>query len=134
MEHPNEAIVREMYRAFSRGDFATARGLVADDITWHYESDVVGGTARGTKEVLAQFARLLAASAGTLRGHIGEVVAADDRVTLRGRFTAERDGHRLDDAWEAVLAVRDGKVTEVRLHSEDQDAADRFWRAATAAG
>jgi uncharacterized protein len=35
MTHPNAALLRRGYSAFTKGDIGTVLGVFADDISWH---------------------------------------------------------------------------------------------------
>ncbi|MBF2076247.1 MAG: nuclear transport factor 2 family protein [Synechococcales cyanobacterium C42_A2020_086] len=58
-DHPNVAIIKRYYEAYSRGDLATVRSIFASDITWKIPGHhPLAGTKRGADEVFAFFEQL----------------------------------------------------------------------------
>src|ERR671935_2644735 len=128
MAHPNEELIRRGYEAFGKGDMDTIRGLFADDIVWHAPGrSQFSGDFRGVDEVLGQFARLFEETNGTFNVEIHDVLANDEHVVVLAVARGERSGKTLEDRGVQVFHVKDGKVTEQWLHSEDQYAADEFF-------
>ena len=128
MAHPNEELIRKGYEAFGKGDMDTIRGLFADDIVWHAPGrSQFSGDFRGVDEVLGQFARLFEETNGTFNVEIHDVLANDEHVVVLAVARGERSGKTLEDRGVQVFHVKDGKVTEQWLHSEDQYAADEFF-------
>jgi ketosteroid isomerase-like protein len=128
MAHPNEELIRKGYEAFGKGDMDTIRGLFAEDIVWHAPGrSQFSGDFRGVDEVLGQFARLFEETNGTFNVEIHDVLANDEHVVVLAVARGERSGKTLEDRGVQVFHVKDGKVTEQWLHSEDQYAADEFF-------
>ena len=128
MAHPNEELIRKGYEAFGKGDMDTIRGLFAEDIVWHAPGrSQFSGDFQGVDEVLGQFARLFEETNGTFNVEIHDVLANDEHVVVLAVARGERSGKTLEDRGVQVFHVKDGKVTEQWLHSEDQYAADEFF-------
>jgi hypothetical protein len=128
MAHPNEALVRNGYEAFAKGDMQTVNELFADDIVWHVPGkSQLAGDYKGKDQVFDWFAKLINLSGGTFQQEIHDVVANDDHAIVLATLSAEREGARLQDRNVHVLHVRDGKVTEFWGYAEDQYGDDEFW-------
>ena len=128
MAHPNEDLVRRGYAAFGTGDIGTLQELFADDIVWHFPgSSVVSGDFKGKAEVMGWLAKNAELSGGTLRIEAHDILANDEHAVGLIRVTGQRAGKSLDDPSVQVFHIKDGKVTEVWLNPNDQEASDNFW-------
>lgn len=62
-DHPNVAIIKRYYEAYSKGDVATVREIFAPDIIWQIPGHhPLSGPKRGPDEVLAFFEQLAKAN------------------------------------------------------------------------
>ena len=128
MTHPSEALVRDGYAAFSRGDLDAIRAIFDPAIIWHVPGkSPVSGVYKGIDEVFELFGRLFTETGGTLAHELHDVVANDEHVVALIRQTAERNGKKLDARFAHVQHVRDGRVIESWYLSEDESAANEFW-------
>ena len=57
----------------------------------------------------------------------GPLMVNGDLVAVPVRFTGRRTGASMDMAGLDLLTVRDGKIVEMHLFSEDGNAEDAFW-------
>ncbi|WP_369036024.1 nuclear transport factor 2 family protein [Streptomyces adonidis] len=128
-EHPHAALVRKGYDAFSRGDMDTLRGLMAADCTQHVPgSHPLSGDFKGQDAIIDMYRRLTEETAGSMR-----VVLMNILVDGRGhavavhRFTAERQGRRIDEPGAIVFRIVGDKVTDLDECVEDIDRANEFW-------
>ena len=60
----------------------------------------------------------------------GEAMVNGELVAVPVRFSGQRDGASMDMTGIDLLTIRDGKIVEVHLFSEDGPAEDAFWGAA----
>ena len=129
MAHPNEDLVRGGFEAFGRGDLdALRREYFAEDIRWHIPGrGQLAGDYEGVGQVLELFGRAFELTGGTLRLDLHDVVANDEHAVALYTANGERAGRRLHDHTVGVFHARDGKITQVWLHSDDLYAADEFW-------
>ena len=128
MTHPNEELVRKGYEAFGKGDMDTLNDLFADDIAWHAPGrSPVSGDYRGKQEVFDVFAKVFELSGGTFNLELHDVLANDEHVVTLVTTRGERNGKTLENRGAQVFHVKDGKVTESWLHSQDQYAIDEFF-------
>ena len=128
MTHPNEELVRKGYEAFGKGDMDTLNDLFADDIVWHAPGrNPLSGDYRGKQEVFDVFGKVFELSGGTFEIELHDVLANDEHVVGLLTTRGERNGKKLENRGAQVFHVKDGKVTESWLHSQDQYAIDEFF-------
>jgi ketosteroid isomerase-like protein len=117
MPNDNEALVREAYEAYARGDLETMLGFVDPELEWTYldpaQPDPTPQVCHGRFEL----ERVLRGLANTdLRAELEEVRGHEERVMVTVRvpgiaaFRAQGD----DDRSHSVLTVRNGRI--VALH------------------
>ncbi|PYS92087.1 MAG: DUF4440 domain-containing protein [Acidobacteria bacterium] len=127
-EHPNAAVLRRIYEAFARGDFAALSDLLADDIVWHVPGrSLVAGSYHGREELLGYFGQLIELSGGTFKAESRDIVANDKHVVSLEHLTAERAGKSLDVELALVVRVSDGRIVEARDYFSEQNVWDEFW-------
>lgn len=129
MAHPNAERFRAGYQAFMSGDMEALRGeYLTGDVVWHaFGAGPLSGDFHGPDEVIALFGRTFELSGGTFRVEVHDAVANDDHAVVLGTVTAERAGKRLHQRYTHVAHMRDGKLSESWIFSEDQAALDSFW-------
>ena len=129
MVHPNAERFRAGYQAFMSGDMEALRSeYLTGDVVWHAFGDgPLSGDFHGPDEVIALFGRTFEMSGGTFRVEVHDAVANDDHAVILGTVTAERAGKRLHQRYTHVAHMRDGKLSESWIFSEDQAAVDSFW-------
>ena len=128
MAHPNEAVMREGYAAFSAGDMDTLRGLFTEDAIWHAAGhNRLSGEKRGVDAILGYFGEIMEVTNGTFRiDQLVDVLANDERAVGIQVVAGEKDGqtHHFNDV--IVFNMRDGKFAEAWEHSRDERAYDEF--------
>ncbi len=129
MGHPNEAVVRKGYEAFSKGDIETLQNeIFTDDIVWHVPGrNPLSGDYKGISEVLGYFGQLGELSGGTLQVTLEDALADDERTVGLHHAAGTRDGKTLDADEILVFRFRGDKVSEAQGYSGDQYATDQFW-------
>ena len=129
VEHPNVALIRNLYEARDRNDEDAIRSVLSQDVVWH-EPDVGGehtGDLRSPDAVLAMIRDARGRTGGTFKLRPREIVANGEHAVALVDWSAERDGETLEGKEVAVYRVRDGKVVEVHFHQDNQDLDRRFW-------
>jgi hypothetical protein len=127
-EHPNVALLRRGYEAFSKGDMATIAALFSEDAVYHVPgSHLLSGDHRGRDAVLGVLAKLGELSGGTLSIDVHEVLATDDHGVVLHWERASRQGKQLDSLETVVYHLRGGKITEMWSFFYDQRTEDEFW-------
>jgi ketosteroid isomerase-like protein len=112
-EHPNAALFRRGYAAFTAGDMDTLRELFDENIIWH-----TGGRSRfsrdthGIDETLGFFLELVQASNGTFHLDVHDVLANDEHAVALVTSHEDVDGTKYEDIGSHVVHIKDGKVTE----------------------
>jgi uncharacterized protein len=128
MAHPNEELVRSAFDAFAKGDVDTLRESMAQDAVWYVPGrNQLSGEHRGVDAILGFFARTMELSGGTFRMDVHDVVANDDHTVALFAARAEREDRSYENRNVLVIHIRDGKLTETWLMSENQYAADEFF-------
>src|SRR5215471_4092417 len=130
MAHPMEAIIREAYAAFGRGDLdGYLRHCAAD---WAFNiagAGAIAGTYRGRDGLLELAGKAMATTNGTFTEEVEDVLANDHHgiVLARHRFT--RDGKPREYRTVHVYTIHDGMLGECYEHPRDQNAFDDAWGA-----
>ena len=128
MTHPNEELTRRGFDAFAKGDVDTLRELFDQDAVWHAPGrSPLSGDYRGVDAILGFFARLAELTGGTFRTDVHDVVANDEHAVAIYATRGEREGRTLENRTVLVSHIRNGKIAEAWLMSEDQYAADEFF-------
>ncbi len=129
MGHPNEAVVRKGYEAFSKGDIETLQNeIFTDDIVWHVPGrNPLSGDYKGIGEVLGYFGQLGELTGGSFQVTLEDVLANDERTVALHHVTGTREGKTLDADEVLVFRFRGDKVSEAQGYSGDQHAVDQFW-------
>jgi ketosteroid isomerase-like protein len=128
MAHPNEDLIRRGFDAFAKGDMDTLRKLFDADIVYHVPGrSSLAGDYQGPDEVLGLFARIFELSGGTYQAELHDAVANDDHTVALFTASGQREGATLDDRTVLVSHVRDGRLAEVWLLSENLYALDAFF-------
>ncbi len=126
--HSNEAIIREGYDAFVRGDIERVAALIHPDVSWHVGgSSPLAGVYKGHQELFALLARLADVTGGSISVSARDILTSEDHVIVLTTLKAERDGRVLEDDGVAVFKVVDGRATEVWVFAENQGAMDQFF-------
>jgi ketosteroid isomerase-like protein len=129
MGHPNEAVVRKGYEAFSKGDIETLQNeIFTDDIVWHVPGrNPLSGDYKGISEVLGYFGQLGELSGATLQVTLEDVLANDERTVGLHHAAGTLEGKTLDAYEVLVFRFRGDKVSEAQGYTGDQYAIDQFW-------
>ena len=76
-EHPNEALVRRGYQAFSSGDMATLAEVMSPDVVHKAAGNSpLSGEYKGRDEVFGFYGQLMALTDGTFRVDLQSATAA----------------------------------------------------------
>jgi len=128
-EHPHAALVRKGYDAFSRGDMDTMRTLIASDATHHVPgSHPLSGDFKGQDAIIDLYRRLAEETDGTMRvALLNVLVDGRGHAVSVHRFTAERQGRRIDETGSIVFRVVGDKMTDLDECVEDIDRSNEFW-------
>jgi ketosteroid isomerase-like protein len=122
-------VVGQYGAAMAAGDIEAIAATFQPDAVWHQPgANQVSGDQVGLHAILAHLGRFMTLSGGTFVLETESATESGDLVSATVRFRAQRAGHDdLDQHGVDVFRVVDGRIAEVWLMSEDQDAEDRFW-------
>jgi ketosteroid isomerase-like protein len=128
-EHPDVALVRRGYEAFSTGDVATLTEVIAEDATQYQPgSSPLAGEHEGRNAILEFYGRLASETDGSFRVELeGLYTDTQGRVVAIHRATGERAGRRLDTRASLVFTVNDGQARDIHGYQQDLDEWDEFW-------
>lgn len=112
-EHPNAAIFRRGYEAFTAGDMDTLRALFDENIVWHNGGrSRLSGDRHGIDETLGFFLELMQVSNGTFHLDVHAVMADEEHAVALVTSHQEIGGTKYEDLGSHVVHVKNGKVTE----------------------
>ncbi|MGH2728693.1 MAG: nuclear transport factor 2 family protein [Actinomycetota bacterium] len=124
MAHPNASLMKRFFDAIVAGDRPTMAACLADDVVMHVPGkNSVSGTYKGKEQFAAAMAKADEITGG-LQRELHDITASDDHVVALVGLKATRDGRTLTWNGANVWHVRDGKLAEVWLVSDDQDTTD----------
>jgi ketosteroid isomerase-like protein len=122
MSHPLEAIIREAYAAFGRGDVDGYLAPCTTDFTFNVAGrGGICGIWAGQKGLHELAATAMALSAGTFHEEVEDVLANDQHAVVLARHHFLRDGSPKDYRTAHIYEVRDGKLA--RCFEQPRDAA-----------
>ncbi len=128
-EQTPAAVAATYFDALGRGDVPTAMAQLSDAVVWHQPgANRFSGDHVGLEGVGALLGGMMEASQGSFQLAVaGPAMVNGPLVAVPVRFSGRRDAVSMDMAGVDLLTVSDGKITEVRLFSEDGAAEDDFW-------
>lgn len=117
------------FDALSSGDVPTAMSLFSPDVVWHQPgAHQFSGDHTGVEGVGALLGGMMATSEGTFQLVVsGDAMVNGDMVAVPVRFSGQRTDASMDMSGIDLLTVRDGKIVEVHLFSEDAASENTFW-------
>ena len=128
-EHPDSALVRRGYEAFSSGDMETLRSLMTSDATHHSPgSSQMSGHFKGADNILAHFGQLMELTGGTFRVELKDVYA-DGRGHAMSvhKWHGDRGDRGIEMDGGLFFTIVGGKMTDVDECVADIDESDAFW-------
>jgi len=129
MAHPNEAMIRKGYDAFSSGDMETLGQLMTPDVSHSTQgNNPTSGEHKGREAVFAMYGQLFELSDGTFEVDPQEVVAeGDNKVVAKHQARAKRGDKELDVIQTLVFTIEDAKIARIDESTSDEAAEDAFW-------
>src|ERR1019366_5274271 len=128
MAHPLEAIIRDAYAAFGRGDIDGYLRPCTEHFTFNVPGrGALAGSFRGKEGVSDLARRAMEISNGTFHEEVEDVLVNDHHavVLCRQRFT--RDGQSKDYRTAHVYEIADSKLAACWEHPRDQAELDDAW-------
>ena len=128
-ENTPAAVADAYFDALGTGDVPGAMSLISPDVVWHQPgANRFSGDHAGIDGVGAMIGGMMEVSEGTFQLSVsGPAMVNGELVAVPVRFTGQRSDASMDMSGVDLLTVRDGKIIEVHLFSEDGAAEDAFW-------
>ena len=128
MSHPLEAIIREAYAAFSRGDLDGYLKACTEDWQFHVPGHGgIAGTFIGKTGLHALATKAMEITGGTFHEEVEDVLANDHHAVVLARHRFRRDGVPRVYRTAHVYEIRDGKLARCFEQPRDQAAFDDAW-------
>ncbi|MFF1511703.1 nuclear transport factor 2 family protein [Streptomyces sp. NPDC058326] len=128
-EHPDAALVRQGYAAFSEGDMETLRSLMTADCAHHSPgSSRMSGHFKGVDNILAHFGQLMELTGNTFRVEV-KGIYPDGRghVMAVHKWHADRGDRGIEMEGGLFFTMVGGKMTDVDECVADIEESDAFW-------
>lgn len=127
--NPNITVVRTYFDCLAKRDLHQLSQLLSDDVVWHQLGHgELSKTYHGKRELFGLFGQFLRISGNTLNiDSVKSIMANGDLVAVLRHVSATKPGKELSVDGVDLMKVQDGKIQEVWLFSEDQQAEDAFW-------
>lgn len=124
-----QKVIESFQEALGKGEVPEAFSFFSSDVQWHQPGNhKFSGTKNGAEEIGAMFGGMMEHTQGSL------VVAPNGAHMVNGNllaspvlFTAKSGHRKLDMTGIDLFEVKDGKITQVWLFSDDQEKEDEFW-------
>ncbi len=129
MNQTPAAIAATYFDALGRGDVPAAMGLLDSQVVWHQPgANRFSGDHTGIEGVGALLGGMMEVSEGSFQLAVtGASMVNGELVAVPVRFTGRHSRGSMDMGGVDLLTIRDGKIIEVHLFSEDGQAEDIFW-------
>lgn len=126
-----ESVAAAYFGALATGNVPEAMGLLSTDVVWHQPgANQFSGDHAGVEGIGALLGGMMQASEGTFQLAVsGPAMVNGELVATPVRFSGTRSDASMNMTGIDLLTVRDGKIVEVHLFSEDGPAEDVFWGA-----
>ncbi|MGW0122355.1 nuclear transport factor 2 family protein [Streptomyces sp. NPDC003327] len=131
-EHPDAALVRRGYAAFTAGDMETLTSLMTGDCTHHSPGESrMSGHFKGRDNVLDHYAQLMELTGGTFHVEL-KGVYPDGRGHAMSvhEWRADRGDRGIEMKGGLFFTIIGGKISDIDECVEDITESDAFWGAA----
>lgn len=124
-----EGVVIAYAGALKKGDVLTAFSYFSEDVQWHQPGkNQFSGIKNGSNEIGKMIDHMMEVSKGTFAlAPNGNLMVNGNLVTMPLRFSGTINDRSMDMLGIDLFKVEAGKITEVWLFSDDQEAEDIFW-------
>jgi ketosteroid isomerase-like protein len=126
--HPFEAVIREAYAAFGRGDVDGYLRACTEDFEFQVPGHGgIAGTYIGRAGLHALADKAMTITSGTFREDVEDVMANDEHAVVRARHRFRRGARFKDYRTAHLYTMRGGKLARCIEQPRDQDAFDEAW-------
>src|SRR2546427_7660096 len=127
-EHPNQAVVEELYAAFESKDAAALKNLIATDAVWHIPgSSLISGDHRGHAEIFAYFEKLQELTGGTFSAELIDVLASDMQAAALAAAKGTRGDRVYEQTYLLLLRIHQDPILQARLLHDAKEAFPALW-------
>ena len=129
MEQQSLSVVRDFVNALQQGNQTRLAELLDENVVWYQPGkSKVSGIIKGKANVLGMVGNMFEISQGTFQlSEIKWLTPNGNKVACLLHFKANRPGMMFDMDSIDVYTVKNGKIVEAALYSEDQKGEDDFW-------
>jgi ketosteroid isomerase-like protein len=128
MAHPLEAIIREAYAAFGRGDVDGYLRACTSDFTFNIPGQsAISGTFHGKEGIYDLARKAMEFTGGTFDELVEDVLANDQHAVVLARHRFTRDGQVREYRTAHVYEIRDGKPARCFEQPRDYAAFEDAW-------
>ena len=122
-------VVQSFQEALGKGDVPTAFSFFAANAKWHQPgSHKFSGSRNNIDEIGKMLGGMMEATQGTLVVKPnGALMVNGNLVASPVRFTGTKGSNSIDMRGVDLFEVKDEKITQVWLFSDDQNEEDDFW-------
>ncbi|MFI6419116.1 nuclear transport factor 2 family protein [Streptomyces sp. NPDC050842] len=128
-EHPDIALVRRGFEAWTRGDMETVGTLMTADCTHHSPGNSqISGHFKGRDNILAMYGKMFELTGGKMQVEM-DSISMDGRghVVASNKFFAERGDRGIEMKGALIFTIMGGKITDIDECVEDIEQSDAFW-------
>jgi len=128
-DRPIKEIFLELFGAFSSGDEAVIRKLLAKDAVWRFPGAEgrLAGEHRGADAIIAFLQSVRELTNGTFEFALERVIAEGDSVVVMFEGSGERNDMTLANPTCLVLQFENGQLCEAREFVWDLTHVEAFW-------
>ncbi|KEQ30177.1 hypothetical protein N180_06515 [Pedobacter antarcticus 4BY] len=122
-------VIMAYVEALGKGDVPTAFSYFSEEVQWHQPgNNQFSGLKKGADEIGKMISSMMEVSKGTFAlTPNGNLMGNGNLVAMPLRFSGTIDDRKMDMSGIDLFQVEAGKITEIWLFSEDQEAEDTFW-------
>jgi ketosteroid isomerase-like protein len=122
-------VVTAYAQALGKGDIPAAFSFFSTEVKWHQPgANQFSGIKTGTEEIGKMLGGMMEAAQGTfvLKPN-GNIMENGKLVVMPVHFSGTIDDRKMDMTGVDLFEIREEKITNVWLFSDDQKAEDLFW-------
>ena len=128
MAHPLEAIIREAYATFGRGDVDGYLRACTEDFIFNVPGHgALAGSYQGKEGVYALASKAMETTAGTFQEDVEDVLANNHHAVVLARHSFTRDGLLKDYRTAHVYKIQEGRLAECWEQPRDPAAFEDAW-------
>jgi len=126
----SKEVIEYYLKALETGDVPKAFSVFTPDARWHQPGNhKFSGVKKGLEEIGNMLGAMMENVAGSLVVKPnGALMESDNLVACPVRFTATKGSKSIDMKGVDLFEVKEGKITQVWLFSDDQQQEDMFWQ------